>query len=469
MIDKFLNVKLAKLSFLEKLWLLAPIVVWFSYWPNIRLGQDTTSSYELSMTLIYLIVLALAGLPSTWGARKTLIKNRAVWFTGSFVLLSLVSLVWTANFTRGFLTAGIIGLLFLVLLAGLSEQKKLAKLAPALAKLFVVSALVMCVLALVQIIVGVWLARSTALLCAGCTANQFGFVRPNVFAIEPQFLGSLLLAPALIVLHAFLTDKQKRTMAMYLMLISSVLFLTLSRGAIAGFIVGAAILFALHHQKVKVITQATIVIIVSLFLALLVQGTAAAVNPKLSVTFRGAVAASVNHLSIGIIDLSAKETAKVSPEPEATNQTEEDNTAPVFSGYVEESTDTRRSLSRLAFDAWADNPTRIMFGVGLGGSGVALHAMYPDRLDESEIVQNEYMEILLEYGALGLVVFTGIIAALFYITRYNKWFWAIIAAYLAQWIFFSGYPNALHIYFVFALLCTTSLFVASKHNSKRLK
>lgn len=465
MIHKFLGIKLAKLSGLEKLWLLAPIVIWFSYWPTVRLGQDSTSNYELSVTLIYLAILAVVGMPNIWRARKSLMGSRTVWLIGSFVALSLLSLAWTPNFTRGFLTAGIIGLLFLVLLSVLAEHKRFNKLIPTLTKLLIATTLVVCMLALVQIVAGIWLARSSALLCAGCVANQFGFVRPNVFTIEPQFLGSLLLAPAIIVLHNFLSAQRNKVTALSLVLISAVLFLTLSRGAIFAFGIGVAILFVLHRQKINTILQAIALVAVGLIAALLVQGSAAALNPKLNVTFIGAVSASVNHLSMGVIDLPETKTAS----PAVDNQNQKNSDAPVFSGYVEESTDTRRSLSSLAFDTWADNPTRMVFGVGLGGSGLAMNAMYPNRVDKSEIVQNEYMEILLEYGILGLVIFTSIIGSMFYVTRNNKWLWAIIVAYLVQWNFFSGYPNALHTYFVLTVLCAMCLFVTAKHDPKRLK
>ena len=75
-----------------------------------------------------------------------------------------------------------------------------------------------------------------------------------------------------------------------------------------------------------------------------------------------------------------------------------------------------------------------------------MHERYPDDIGAREIVQNEYLELLLEYGVLGLALFSVVIAALFYTTRRRKWVWALLAAYLVQWVFFSGYPNALPIY-----------------------
>jgi hypothetical protein len=55
-------------------------------------------------------------------------------------------------------------------------------------------------------------------------------------------------------------------------------------------------------------------------------------------------------------------------------------------------------------------------------------------------------------GMIGFGLFAAILAGLIYQVRHHKWLWAIIAAYLVQWNFFSGYPNALHIYLIFILV-----------------
>ena len=73
------------------------------------------------------------------------------------------------------------------------------------------------------------------------------------------------------------------------------------------------------------------------------------------------------------------------------------------------------------------------------------------------MVQNEYLEILLELGVVGLALFVLIIAGLFKITAKHKYLWAIIVAFGVQWWLFSGYPNALHIFVIFAFFYAYSL------------
>lgn len=428
-----------KLTLLEKVWLLGPLILWFSYRPVITLGQDSTSYYELSLAMVYCFVLALVGLPSLWRARKTLLQSTIARVVGCFVALSAVTLVFSPNVLRGFLTLCVIGALYLILLAGLVNRHHLKNLAEPLARLLVASAVGMSVVALVQVIAGIWLPGDSLLLCQGCYAQQFGFVRPNAFAIEPQFFGSLLLAPLLIGMHAMLSAKQYKGLYISTGMIALALFLTLSRGAIFAFAIGVLVLLVVYRKQLRKILLVLALLAVSFSAALVVQGSAAALNTAVDTTFRQAVSASINQLSLGLITLPVEDTA-LSAQPESAQ--------PQFDGYVEESTNIRVSLSALALGTWLDAPFRVLFGVGLGGSGVAVHEHYPTSVGAREIVQNQYIEYLLEYGLVGLALFASMITGLFWTTRHARWVWALFVAYLTQWFFFSGYPNALHIYLV---------------------
>ncbi len=73
------------------------------------------------------------------------------------------------------------------------------------------------------------------------------------------------------------------------------------------------------------------------------------------------------------------------------------------------------------------------------------------------MVQNEYLEILLELGVIGFALFVAIIAGLFKKTAKQKYLWAIIVAFGVQWWLFSGYPNTLHLFVIFGFLYAYSL------------
>ncbi|MCA9341543.1 O-antigen ligase family protein [Candidatus Saccharibacteria bacterium] len=443
------------LTIFEKLWLGIPVAVWFSFHPLIRFGQDASMYFELSIAVIYLVVLALSALPIIWKQRLELIKYRQVWLVGSFVLLSTLGLLWAENTLRAVLTVGIIGLLFTVYLASLATYNRFSKLLPSLVRIFIFSAGVMSVVAFIQFLAGIWLPRELTLLCAGCTANQLGFPRPNAFTIEPQFLASLLLAPALILINLVLTGRKVRWQKVFLVVIVFGLFLTLSRGAILPFGVAVLGLFILHRKYFSRIFEVIALVLVAFLGTVLLQGFAASVNPMVDETFSGAISKTVSQLSLGKINLPSQKSinhSQIKPKPR-------------FDGYVEESTNVRTNLAGLAVDTWLSNPWRIIFGTGVGGSGVAMNQAFPSKIDTRQITQNQYLEILLEMGLTGLALFGAIIISLIYSLRKTKWLWLILAAYLLQWCFFSGYPNALHIYLV--LIATYVYSSAQKKDFRR--
>lgn len=441
---------IVKLNWLQRLWLLAPICVWFSYRPVISLGADDTMNYELSIALIYVVVLAIVGLPVIWRDRKRLIKNKVAIAIGSFTLWSSITSLWSANLARGVLTSGILWCLCLISWAVIAERRKIVDILPQLKKVLVVSSVAACLLALLQMILGAYIeSRETIGLCAGCVASQFGFVRPNLFAIEPQFLGSLLLAPTLIVYYQLITKKRNWADSLVFVLLATTLGLTLSRGAIYACALGMAAMW-LVVNKCWLNKLATIdLIIVAMIGCLCIQGGLAAINPHINETFLGAISKSVNHLSLGTIDFGWDKQAGRPVDEPSTSESE-----PVFDGYVAESTDVRVNLTKVALTSWSSQTlARKLFGTGLGSSGIVM-AEQTGSSYQKEIVQNEYVEILLERGVVGLALFVMVIAITFasVLAKKKRWLWAILVAYLAQWCFFSGLPNALHIYLMLSLL-----------------
>ena len=72
------------LNFAEKVLFFAPFAMWFSYYPNFHFGKSAGANLEFSIALIYIVVLALAGIKTIYQNRKKLIKNNAVLLTGFF-------------------------------------------------------------------------------------------------------------------------------------------------------------------------------------------------------------------------------------------------------------------------------------------------------------------------------------------------------------------------------------------------
>ena len=189
--------KLSK--FLDSLdsWLIfaTPVAVFFSYYPVIRLGATESMNLELSLPLILLFLLGLLSirrLGIVWrriGARKFL--------TSAIIPIYVsLSILWSPNKLRGILVAGIVWLIWLVAVNVLFGRKLKSSEIQKLVKIYLRTAAVFALLCLIQCLLDVFgVARDYTLLCQGCTYQTFGFPHPNGLAIEPQFMGNLLLIP----------------------------------------------------------------------------------------------------------------------------------------------------------------------------------------------------------------------------------------------------------------------------------
>ena len=122
----------------ETLLFLLPIVIFFSFLPIIRLGMNETMNFELSLPLIWLLLfggISVRKIPHFW--RKYSLKGRLLWLAlPSFMTLSIL---WSLNPLRGFLTAGI-GWLIVLLIINILQMKLRAKEIEQLLRLHVYTA-----------------------------------------------------------------------------------------------------------------------------------------------------------------------------------------------------------------------------------------------------------------------------------------------------------------------------------------
>ena len=454
-----------KLNFAEKVLFFAPFAMWFSYYPNFYFGKSAGANLEFSIALIYIVVLALAGTKTIYQNRKKLIKNNAVLLTGFFVFWNFLTILNTQNLLRTVLVSGVWLVLWLDFLVILSLSKN-RLLFQKIIKNFIFSSLVMACLSIIQVIYGAWTDWG---LCAGCKAQGFGFVRPSVFAIEPQFFGSMLLAPIVLLTHKIFGKKASKFEKITLWILLFSLYLTLSRGAIFAAIFAILVLIFINQpfSKRKILSNIIISMgfVFSSFLSgIIFHAIFTELNPRISDGFYDSISKSVNQMSLGKIKLPKIEKninqAIKEPEVESNNLNSKKPTEKyvekpkkaMFDGYVEKSTNERTKMSDLAIETWVSNPFVVFFGVGSGASGTAILNSTRQIANSSEIVQNEFLSILLELGFFGFVIWLLIIFGIFRKTRKEKYIWSIFGAFLVQWNFFSGLPNALHIYLILAVI-----------------
>lgn len=489
-----------------------PAVLFFSYHPVISLGNDATMNFEFSLPLIWLVVFDLAAFSalvalgleqrnsprtkaknpfkfSFWSRNFGNLTDRKFFLFALFPLYATLSIFWSVNPLRAVLTAGIIWLLFfaafalIYLLPLLNPAKQFSQ---HLIAVFFVSTVVVCLFCWLQCLLDVLgVTRESTLLCLGCTSWTFGFPHPSGFAIEPQYMGNLLLAPTLLALYFLVFQenqaKQRRWLLAFAGFFSATLFLTMSRGAIYAYIIALVILLvfaAIHHLK-KPSLYLIFIPAATFMVTLAMQGVFASISPTAD-NFCSGTTKVIHQLSLGIIDLrpqveqleeesaqdnldaSSSETDSIGSNQSASDgdsipTEDQDLPASKFDGYIPASTNVRLGLSEVALQTW---PRYLLFGAGLGGAGIAVSRAFPENnlAQPNAIIQNEPISLLLELGLVGI----SLVALAFWLAfGRGSDFWqnpdlplflALIVAYIVTLQFFSGPSNALQIYLIPPLL-----------------
>ena len=442
-------------NFIKILIYILPIVLFFSYHPVISLGASASMNFELSLPLVWLVIFDIASFILLISTQKFHI-SRQLWLILLYPLYLSITLFWSANRLRGVLTIGILWLIIFAIFAlrqffhqFIDRQKFL--------RIFFSSALVFCAWCLVQSILDlVGLSRNITLICSGCTSITFGFPHPNGFAIEPQFMGNLLLAPALLACYLYCKGSKyftKKVLLSYVVIFTTSLFFVFSRGAIYSFLVAIVVMSVLFIIKNKSVYPLIVLlpIIGSFILALNLQGFFAALSPTNDTYFSG-IAKSIDQLSLGLIDFT--DATQSSSQPAVPNSSQNPivvQPTSTFDGYVEDSTNIRLGLTQSALKVWSSNPATMLTGVGLGGAGVALYQA-GEISTPKEIVQNQFASLLLETGLIGILLLIFSIILIFRFTTFRPAFFIpLFVAYMLSLLFFAGLPNALHLYLALGL------------------
>lgn len=461
-----------------------PVALFFSYYPSISLGSSDTMNFEFSLAEIWLILFAVISLINL--KNLLIFYGRKLFLLLSFPAYTALSLLWTPNRLRALLT---VGLLFLLIFAALNfyyyiktHREKL----PLLQKILVLSAVLFSAFCWLQCILDLLgVARSATLLCRGCTYLSFGYPHPNGFAIEPQFAGNLLLAPALLMVYGLIAKKpliKKPWQLLLTLFLVATIFLTFSRGAIYALCLGLGLIFLLQFPVIKYNKKksnnttiknkrltfnprALLIIPITLgsFLFILcIQGLFAELSPT-SDTFWTGVSKSIHQLSLGKIDFRPAETSEAPAITYAEAEASTEPTDSVYSGYVEQSSAFRSQLTKDALDIWNDSPRNLLFGTGLGSAGIELLKKDPDLGIEKEIVQNEYASILLELGLVGFLLAAITIIYIIKCIRPDLLLSSVLVAFAFTLFFFGGLPNALHVYLFPILLANPLVQRPSRH------
>ena len=430
--------KFKDLNLFEKMLILSPVALFFSYLPNFFITKISGTNIELSIAIIYVFVMACVGFIGVIKLKKQInIKN--IILPTLFVVWNFITLIWSENKLRTILTVGLWATLLVIFIAiTLINKTKRRLILERFTYIFLNIAFLTAIISIVQVAYGAFWDIG---LCKGCLARGFGFVRPSVFTIEPQFLGSLLLMPILILIDRIINKPNKKD-TLYLFIIALSMYLTLSRGAIFALFVAILYyyLYILYKGKIKIDKTVLPIFIIgcSFIFGILYHALFTELNPRISDNAYESISKSINHLSLGKISLPKIEENKLKITSEKA----------LFNGYVERSTDERTNMTNLGIETWLRDIKASLFGVGSGGSGKAIFKTTHKTGNSFEIVQNEYISILLELGIIGFIIWITNIISVIKNFRFNGLYLSILVAFMVQWLFFSGLPNALHIYII---------------------
>lgn len=452
-----------------------PAVLYFSFWPWISFGSNSTMNFDLSLPLIWLVVFDIVAciLIIKNGLIKKVLKSW-VWLLLPGYLT--ISVLWSHDKLRSLLIIGVLWLVYIAVFAFVLLKKYIAdeKFWRRFLKIFFGVGMVVCGWCVLQCIMDVaGVPRNCTLLCSGCVYRIFGFPHPNGFAAEPQFMGNLLLAPIFATLYLLVKNRyfSRKVLLVLFFIFVATLFLTLSRGAIYGFAV-AMVVFTIIYATKKTWKIMWIwgVVIFAFLCTLNFQGILSEVS-KTNDTYVSGMSKVINQLTLGVIDVGGsqvkKEDAMEPAEDENANsvveeedgaQDEEKSEQAAFDGYVEISTSSRVGNWQSAIRTWKKDPIRMIFGAGVGGE---LVSMYENgEIDSSrEIINNQYVSVLLEGGIVGVVLCALTLVMLFWVIRGIPdalLIYTLVIAYAVTLVFFSGLPNALHVYLlpvIFVVFC----------------
>lgn len=429
----------------------------FSYHPLVSFGSASGMHLDGSLLYILTAVAVAVSAPLIWKQRRALVRHHALVLLVAFWLFSVLSLLWSDNPFRSLAT-----LLFLLILIGLAcaftvSLPLLKRYRQAVLRVAFVSTGISIIWALWQIIAdATGISSAFTLLPPAYESTAFGVARPTAFALEPQFLGSFLLLPFFWLIWCYLKEGQARSHS-YLagvLAVGTILLLTMSRGAIYAALVAIIVLFLLQHSPMRRWLHLGGVLLAAIAVSGLIIFSAATINQRDSVDGYGSLSKALNHLSLGTISLPAQTSNAPAPAKKS---------APRDTGYITSSTDSRISMSARALSLWTTSPQTLLFGIGSGSFGATLHAKdssYPT----SSIVNNYYLEVLVETGLVGASLFLCFLGVLFY-----RLFQArltliivILTSLLIQACFFSGNANVIHLWVAFGLGLSLTLSSAKK-------
>lgn len=412
------------------------VLIPFSYQPRIFLSSLQGLNLELSLVQISAALFVAVSLPGIFQHTKKLSTVLALKLLAVFVAFSWLSILWSADAIRTIVLSAYMSFLFLLVLAVATIFLDTKIRRRDITNPLLIGGVVGASFAWFQFL-GFFMGISdnVTLVREMYSADLFGFPRVHSLTLEPQFYASTLIAPITYLAWRILFKDYQNYHIALLALFLPTFALTVSRGGmIALFASFALLLFwcLKLYRKDSLKGPLTVlagvgVLMLSAFFMLYVFAAANS-NSQFTTSFEK----FVDQVSLGIIDIKLA------------------NDGQGLDGLVEGSTTGRLYMVERALEIIQLSPTNYIIGVGAGSFGPVFQSEFNSGLG-NDIVNNHYIEILVELGIVGLGLFLAFFACLGQSiwrlpNRYNILFTSILVAYLIQYLFFSLQTNVTHVW-----------------------
>lgn len=433
-----MNLGKLRLNIFEKAILIAIFLNLFSFWPTYTINQSEKSGFELAMLsglLLCIFTIYKVGLKTLLQSIYTLTwRPLALWFVYGSTLTLILTSTPEINILR-------IGYLLTVMLAS-----------------YCVYFLIKTKKANPQIILTGWVALAilitpillTQFLIASIYQDTFirdiygvgtfQFPRIHGFSFEPLFLANWLIAPLLYLYYSIWKSPSTKNF-IYTVMVSSVFFLTLSRGAFIALAATLIILALLNLKEVRSLIYPSTSVLVGLLISLFFVGAASSINNS---SFQNGVGRFLDHSTLGIFNSEGAGNVKPDKVTSTNGETKEtfvniqgiDN-----KGVVEGSTEGRIESNKSALNIFTDNFSNAIFGIGLFRFGEVANSNEPEIFSSSkQLTNNQWLDIFVETGILGaalIIYFIHVNKA--QIFKSHQLYKLLILCLSIQFLTFSGY------------------------------
>lgn len=349
-----------------------------------------------------------------------------VWLALLFTWLAF-SFLWGSRTTHELYYIGLVFASFSFAL-GMYALFRLGSLQTSfIAQIVIIAAVVLSVGAVWQFIgESIGVARAYTNICKTCLQHDIGVARSSGFSQEPEHFSTVLLGPLVLLLLILVGQKRGgRNLLLWLGVLSVVIALLLASSR-SGLLAFAFVLLSFgglaiyHRAKLFMIgLVGTCVAAMVLVLGLVAwSGTVGDAAGSKYTTERytahvsgGLVVFGDEQKRLADVEDSIKQKAEVkSSEAKDFNYvTDAVDYGP--SGAVVYSAQSRIETYRTATAIWTQNLKNFVVGIGWGNFGAAAQVRDPAAFNKNTIVNNQYLQIAVELGLVGLVLFAVVVAS----------------------------------------------------------